>query len=176
MDFRKRGFRGKRNRINQGIRETEVQVIDSEGKNLGTLGIERALEVAQSEDLDLVEVSANSSPPTCRIMDYGKYRFEQNKKRRRSQKNIKRIHVKEIKFRPATGEMDYQTKLRKLQEFIQNGDKIKIVLRFRGREMVHRDLGEKMLSRVREDMSAVAKVEQDLKFEGKILHMVMAPK
>jgi len=135
-----------------------------------------AIELARSVGLDLVEVSPNAEPPVCRIMDFGKYLFEQNKKAQTSKRKQKQVHVKEIKFRPGTDEGDYKVKLRKLVQFLENGDKTKVTLRFRGREMAHQELGARLLARVRGDLEEYAIVEQMPQMEGRQMIMVMAPK
>jgi translation initiation factor IF-3 len=135
-----------------------------------------AIELAKNVGLDLVEVSPNAEPPVCRIMDFGKYLFEQNKKAQTSKRKQKQVHVKEIKFRPGTDEGDYQVKLRKLVQFLENGDKTKVTLRFRGREMAHQELGANLLVRVRADLEEYAVVEQMPQMEGRQMIMVMAPK
>jgi translation initiation factor IF-3 len=138
--------------------------------------LRQAIELAKSVGLDLVEVSPNAEPPVCRVMDFGKYLFEQNKKAQTSKRKQKQVHVKEIKFRPGTEEGDYKIKLRKLIEFLEYGDKTKITLRFRGREMAHQELGAKLLARVRGDLEEYAVVEQMPQLEGRQMIMVMAPK
>ena len=135
-----------------------------------------ALDLAAGKGLDLVEVSPNAEPPVCRVMDYGKYVFEQNKKTHAAKKKTKQIQIKEVKFRPGTDEGDYQVKLRNLVKFLTNGDKAKVTLRFRGREMAHRDLGAKLLERVRDDLAELGSVEQFPKMEGRQMTMVLAPK
>lgn len=135
-----------------------------------------AIELAKGVSLDLVEVSPNAEPPVCRIMDFGKYLFEQNKKAQTSKRKQKQVHVKEIKFRPGTDEGDYQVKLRKLVEFLEYGDKTKVTLRFRGREMAHQELGTKLLARVRNDLEEYGTVEQMPQMEGRQMIMVIAPK
>ncbi len=140
------------------------------------MSIESALEIAMDGGLDLVEVSPMAEPPVCRVMDFGKYLFEQNKKAQSAKRKQKQVHVKEIKFRPGTEESDYQIKLRKLVDFLENGDKTKVTLRFRGREMAHQELGANLLARVREDLDAIAIVEQMPQLEGRQMIMVMAPK
>lgn len=137
---------------------------------------EEALALAAGANLDLVEVSPNAEPPVCRIMDFGKYLFEQKKKQNSNKKKQKIIHVKEIKFRPGTDEGDYQIKLRNLVKFLENGDKAKITLRFRGREMAHRELGAQMLERIKKDLEELAVVEQFPKMEGRQMVMIMAPR
>ncbi len=140
------------------------------------MDLERAIELATEASLDLVEVSPNAEPPVCRIMDFGKYQFEQNKKAHESKRKTKQTQIKEVKFRPGTEEGDYQVKLRNLVRFLSQGDKAKITLRFRGREMAHQELGVKLLKRVEADLSELATVEQFPKLEGRQLIMVMAPK
>ena len=137
---------------------------------------EKAIEMAFDNDMDLVEVSPNADPPVCRIMDFGKYLFEQNKKAHAGRKKQKQIHVKEVKFRPGTEENDYQVKLQKLVRFLQHGDKAKVTLRFRGREMAHQELGVKLLKRVENDLEELAIVEQFPKMEARQLVMLMTPK
>ena len=135
-----------------------------------------ALEIAKEVALDLVEVSPMAEPPVCRVMDFGKYLFELNKKAQTAKRKQKQVHVKEIKFRPGTDEGDYQIKLRKLREFLEIGDKTKVTLRFRGREMAHQELGAQLLARVREDLDEMAVVEQMPQLEGRQMIMVLAPK
>ena len=166
----------KRVRRNEEIDATEVRVIDSEGEQAGVMPLGDAIELAKNEGLDLVEVSPNAEPPVCRVMDFGKYLFEQNKKAQTSRRKQKQVHVKEIKFRPGTDEGDYQVKLRKLVQFLENGDKTKVTLRFRGREMAHQELGANLLARVRGDLEEYAIVEQMPQMEGRQMIMVMAPK
>jgi translation initiation factor IF-3 len=137
---------------------------------------DEAIEMAYDNDMDLVEVSPNADPPVCRIMDFGKYLFEQNKKAHAARKKQKQIHVKEVKFRPGTEEHDYQIKLQNLVRFLTQGDKAKVTLRFRGREMAHQELGVKLLKRVESDLEELAIVEQFPKMEGRQLVMVMTPK
>ncbi len=166
----------KRVRRNEEIDAQEVRVIDAEGEQAGVMPLAEGIELAKSVGLDLVEVSPNAEPPVCRVMDFGKYLFEQNKKAQTSKRKQKQVHVKEIKFRPGTDEGDYQVKLRKLVQFLENGDKTKVTLRFRGREMAHQDLGANLLARVRGDLEEYATVEQMPQMEGRQMIMVMAPK
>jgi translation initiation factor IF-3 len=135
-----------------------------------------ALEKAQQAGLDLVEVSPNATPPVCRIMDFGKYRFENSKKQQASKKKQKRTQIKEIKFRPRTEEGDYQVKLRKLRTFLENGDKTKVTMRYRGREFAHQELGMKLLKRVEADLEDIANVEQMPNMEGRQMVMMLGPK
>ena len=151
-------------------------MIDASGEQAGVMPLEAAIELARKNGLDLVEVSPMVDPPVCRIMDFGKYLFGQNKKAQSSKRKQKQVHVKEIKFRPGTEESDYQIKLRKLVSFLNNGDKTKVTLRFRGREMAHKELGENLLTRVRKDLDDIAMVEQMPELEGRQMIMVMAPK
>ena len=140
------------------------------------MSLEDALNMALEADMDLVEVSPDASPPVCRIMDYGKFLFEENKKRHAAKKKQKQIHVKEVKFRPGTEKGDYQVKLRNLTRFLTNGDKTKVTLRFRGREMAHQELGLQLLKRVEEDLNEIGTVEQFPRLEGRQMVMVIAPK
>jgi len=140
------------------------------------VSIDDALQRAENAELDLVEVSGNSDPPVCRIMDYGKYKFEQSKKAQAARKKQKQIQVKEIKFRPGTEEGDYQVKLKNLLKFLEEGDKAKITIRFRGREMAHRERGGDVLERLENDLQDIATIEQRPKMEGRQMSMVLAPK
>lgn len=153
-----------------------MRVIDSTGKQAGVMSLAEALEIARAGGLDLVEVSPTADPPVCRVMDFGKYLFELNKKAQSAKRKQKQVHVKEIKFRPGTDEGDYRIKLRKLMEFLQGGDKTKVTLRFRGREMAHQELGARLLARVRDDLNEIGVVEQMPQLEGRQMIMVMAPK
>ena len=152
-----------------------MRVIDENGDQLGILPTEEALERAFGVDLDLVEISPTAVPPVCRVMDYGKFKFEESKKAHDARKRQTRIQVKEVKFRPGTDEGDYQVKLRNLTRFLDEGNKAKVTLRFRGREMAHRDLGYKLLKRVEDDLSDYGTVEQHPLMEGRQMVMVMAP-
>lgn len=154
----------------------EVRLISAEGAQIGVVAIEKALETAVEAGLDLVEISPNVSPPVCKIMDHGRFKFEANKKQNAGRKKQKTAQLKEIKFRPGTEDGDYQVKLRNLVKFLENGDKTKITLRFRGREMAHRELGAKLLKRVEEDLAELGTVEQFPKLEGRQMVMVIAPK
>ena len=161
--------------MNEDIVNPQVRLIDAEGENVGVVATDEALRIASEADLDLVEISPNAEPPVCRVMDYGKYKFEQNKKAHQAKKKQKQIHVKEIKFRPGTEESDYQVKLRKLIEFLEDGDKTKITIRYRGREMQHQELGAQLLDRIENDLSEYGDVEQRPKLEGRQLVMVLSP-
>lgn len=163
-------------RINEEINVPQVRLIGAKGEMMGVLPTREALKLAEEMELDLVEVAPQAAPPVCRIMDYGKYLFEESKKRQAAKKKQKQIQVKELKFRPTTEEADYQVKLRKLIEFLAEGDKAKITLRFRGREMMHQELGMKLLKRVEADLAEVSVVEQFPKMEGRLMVMVLGPK
>jgi translation initiation factor IF-3 len=163
-------------RINEEIRVREVQLIDAEGTNHGNTPIQTALEMAQSSGLDLVEIAPNSSPPVCKILDYGKYKYQAQKKAAEARKNQKVVEVKEVKLRPMIDEHDYDVKMRAMQRFFSEGDKVKVTLRFRGREMAHQELGYKLLDRVRNDTATIAKIEQSAKFEGRQMVMILAPR
>ena len=143
---------------------------------MGLVSPEKALELSEEAGLDLVEISPNASPPVCKIMDYGKYKYEQQKRESEARKNQKIIEVKEIKFRPGTDTHDYEVKMRSVTKFLEKGDKVKITMRFRGREMAHQELGVNVLNRVREDTDEVAKIEAFPKLEGRQMIMVIAPK
>ena len=146
------------------------------GDKLGVITLAEAKQLAYDANMDLVEVSPNADPPVCKVMDYGKYQFEQNKKQQAAKKKQKQIQIKEIKFRPGTEEGDYQVKLRNLTKFLEEGNKTKITIRFRGREMAHREIGMDMLKRLEKDLEELAAVEQFPKFEGRQMVMVMAPR
>ncbi|MGB6602774.1 MAG: translation initiation factor IF-3 [Steroidobacteraceae bacterium] len=166
----------KRVRRNDEISAPQLRVIAADGSQAGVMSRYEALQMASSAELDLVEVSPTAEPPVVRIMDYGKFLFEQNKKAHSAKRKQKQIQVKEVKFRPGTGEADYQIKLRNLTRFLTEGDKAKVTLRFRGREMVHQDIGRKLLDRVSTDLAPHSVVEQNPLMEGKQMVMVFAPK
>ena len=151
-------------------------MINGKGEQLGILDIDQAVEMAADVGLDLVEVSPNAEPPVCRVMDFGKYQYEQKKQKSDAKKKQKRTHVKMIKYRPGTEEADYQIKFKNLVKFIDNGDKVKVVIWFRGREVQHRELGMEMLDRIEIDCEEFAVVEQRAKLEGRQLGMMLAPK
>jgi len=165
-----------RARINHQITIPEVRLIDADGEQVGIVSTKEALRAAEESGLDLVEISPTAKPPVCRIMDYGKYLFEISKKQAEAKKKQKQIQVKELKFRPTTEEGDYQVKLRNLIRFLEHGDKVKITLRFRGREVAHQDLGMKILERLQQDTAEFGVVEQQAKREGRQLLMVLSPK
>lgn len=150
-------------------------MIDQEGEQVGVVSLEEANSIASTASMDLVEISPNADPPVCRIMDYGKFRFEESKKLQTAKKKQKQTQVKEIKFRPGTDIGDYNIKLRKLVSFLENGDRTKVTLRFRGREMAHQELGLQLLQRVKADLEEYGTVEQEPKMEGRLMVMVLAP-
>ena len=154
----------------------QVRLIGADGEQVGVVPTSEALETAAEAELDLVEVSPNAEPPVCRIMDYGKFKFEQSKKLQAARKKQKQIQIKEVKFRPGTDEGDYQVKLRNLIRFLSEGDKAKITLRFRGRERAHQELGLKLLQRVEADLEEFGLVEQRPRMEGRQMVMVLGPK
>jgi|TARA_B100001996_G_scaffold101518_1_gene76124 translation initiation factor IF-3 len=162
--------------MNSRINAEEVRLIASNGDQVGVVDTVKALELAKNEDLDLVEIVPNQKPPVCRIMDYGKYKFEQSKKAHSAKKKQKITQVKEIKFRPNTEEADYQVKLKSLIKFLTGGDKAKITMRFRGREIAHQVIGRDFLDRIQKDLDEYGIVEQIPSFEGRQMVMVMAPK
>ena len=154
----------------------EIRVIGAGGEQVGILSREAALQMAQEVGMDLVEISPTAVPPVCRIMDFGKFLFESSKKAHAAKRKQKQIQVKEVKFRPGTEEGDYQIKLRNLLKFLGSGDKAKVTLRFRGREMAHQEIGARLLQRVRQDLETVGTVEQFPRIEGRQMIMIIAPK
>jgi translation initiation factor IF-3 len=163
-------------RINQEIRSREVQLIDSTGDNKGVVDFQTAMGMAEAAGLDLVEIAPNSSPPVCKILDYGKYKYQAQKKAAEARKKQKIVEVKEIKLRPMIDDHDYDVKMRSMKRFFEEGDKVKITLRFRGRELAHQELGFKLLDRVKTDVGLLAKVESEPRFEGRQMTMVLAPR
>ena len=164
-----------KNRINSDIDVDQVRLIGSEGQQLGIMPTSAAIEAAVGEELDLVELQPNAVPPVCRLMDYGKHLFELKKKLTQSKKKQKQVQIKELKYRPGIEDGDYQVKLRNLKRFLEHGDKVKITLRFRGREMAHQELGMKTLERIIEDTKDIGTAEQMPKMEGRQLVMVIGP-
>jgi len=171
----KQETKGRRPNINENITAPEVRLIGSKGDQVGIVSLEDAFKVAEDESLDLVEIAPDSEPPVCRIMDYGKHVFEEKKKKAEQKKKQKQSQVKEIKFRPGTEKGDYDVKLRSLIRFLGDGDKAKISLRFRGREMAHQNLGMDLLKRIEKDLEEYGSVEQYPKMEGRQMIMVLAP-
>lgn len=163
-------------RINEQIRVKEVRLIDENGENVGVVSSKDALERAFKAGLDLIEISPNADPPVCKISDFGKYKYELQKKRAEMRKKQKVIEIKEVKIRPMIDENDYQVKLRSMKRFIGEGNKVKITLRYRGRELSHIELGKKLLDRICEDLKEEAKVDFHPKMEGKQMIMILAPK
>jgi len=166
----------KQHRVNDKIRAREIRLIGNEGEQLGVFSGKDALERAQQDGLDLVEISPNANPPVCRLMDYGKFIFEQKKKKAEAKKKQHIVHIKELKFRPGIEEEDYRVKTRKLINFIEKGDKVKISIRYRGREMAHSEIGIQLLKRIEKEVADIAVVEQAAKFEGRQAIMVVGPK
>lgn len=162
--------------MNFRIRAKEVRAIDENGNQLGVITIQEAMKRAEDAGLDLVEVAPQAVPPVCRIMDYSRYKYEQEKKEKEAHKKQKVIHLKEIRFGPKIGEHDYQFKLRYLQDFLKRGDKVKVTMMFRGREMAHVDLGRKVLDRLASDISAIGEIEGAPSLEGRFLNMIIRAK
>jgi len=163
-------------RINEEIRAREVHLIDKDGHNLGNMTVPEALAKAQEAGLDLVEISPNATPPVVKILDFGKYKYQEQKKQAEARKKQKVVEVKEIKFRPMIDDHDYQVKMRSMERFFEEGDKVKVTLRFRGREMAHQELGTRLLNRVKDDTTKLAKVESEPRVEGRQMVMVLAPR
>jgi translation initiation factor IF-3 len=163
-------------RVNEDIRAAQVRLIDEEGEMIGVMSARDAVARAYSVGLDLLEISPNADPPVCKILDFGKFKYEQQKKRNEAKKKQKVIEIKEVKVRPNIDENDYNVKMRAMKSFIEEGDKVKVTLRFRGREMAHQDLGIKVLERIRADMDALTKVEQMPKLENRQMVMVLTPR
>ncbi len=162
--------------MNETIDDRTIRLIDETGENVGVVATAEALDRATNVGLDLVEVSPNADPPVCKIMDFGKYKYEEQKRKSEARKKQKIIDVKEIKMRPNIDQHDYDVKMRSINRFLDDGDKVKVTMRFRGREMVHQDLGLKLLQKVRDELEEVAKVEQFPRLEGRQMTMVMAPR
>ncbi len=163
-------------RSNEDIEATEVQLITEDGDNLGVVPFEDAMERAQNVALDLVEISPNAKPPVCKILDLGKYKYQAQKKAAEARKKQKTFDVKEIKMRPNIDTHDYDVKMRNMRRFFEHGDKVKVTLRFRGREMAHQELGAQLLQRVKDETDGIAKVESEPKLEGRQMIMVLAPR
>ncbi|HLR54471.1 MAG TPA: translation initiation factor IF-3 [Pseudogracilibacillus sp.] len=161
--------------VNEKIRAKEVRLIDSNGDQLGVKSRNEALQIAQTRELDLVLVAPGAKPPVCRIMDYGKYRFEQQKKEKEARKKQRVINVKEVRFSPGIGEHDFNTKLKQAQKFLEKGDKVKAAVRFRGRAITHKDLGREVLNRLADELKEVAVIESKPKMEGRQMFMMLGP-
>jgi len=162
-------------RVNEHIKAPEIRLIGAEGENLDVVTPARAMVLAEEAGLDLVEISPNANPPVCKIMDFGKFKYEQQKRESEARKKQKTIEVKEVKFRPNTDTHDYEVKMRNVFKFLENGDKVKVTLRFRGREMAHQNLGRELLERVAEDTKEAGKVENMPKMEGRQMVMMIGP-
>ncbi|MGJ8617077.1 MAG: translation initiation factor IF-3 [Sulfitobacter sp.] len=162
-------------RVNENIRSPEIRLIGADGENAGVVTPSRAMEMAEEAGLDLVEISPNANPPVCKIMDFGKFKYETQKREAEARKKQKIIEIKEVKFRPNTDTNDYDVKMRNVFKFLENGDKVKITLRFRGREMAHQNLGRELLERVAEDTKDAGKVENFPKMEGRQMVMLIGP-
>jgi translation initiation factor IF-3 len=162
--------------VNDQIRGCDVRLIGADGENIGVVSSTKAQELAKDSGLDLVEISPNATPPVCKILDYGKFKYEQQKKASAARKNQKTQEVKEIKMRPGIDVHDYQTKMKKIHEFIDSGDKVKVTIRFRGRELAHQELGMQVLSRISDEMEDEAKIEARPKLENRQMFMVIAPR
>ncbi|MGL4310054.1 MAG: translation initiation factor IF-3 [Paracoccaceae bacterium] len=162
--------------MNDRIRAPEIRLIGADGENVGVVTPARAMQMAEEAGLDLVEISPTAVPPVCKIMDFGKFKYEQQKREAEARKNQKIIEIKEIKFRPGTDSHDYDVKMRSIGKFLDGGDKVKVTLRFRGREMAHQQLGLELLNRVADDIKEIGKIESMPKLEGKQMVMMIAPK
>ncbi|HEY6942435.1 translation initiation factor IF-3 [Dokdonella sp.] len=166
----------KPNRRNHEIRVPRVRVIGPEGEQVGILSRDEALAMAQDAGMDLVEIQPNADPPVCRIMDFGKFKFDAQKKAHAAKKKQKQVEIKELKFRPVTDVGDYQIKMRNLRRFLEEGDKVKITIRFRGREMTHQELGRAMVDKITAEIAEEAVIEQYPRMEGRLMVMMIAPK
>lgn len=165
----------RKERINNEIRAQQVRLIGADGEQLGIVKTSEALRIADDAELDLVEIAVQGDTPICKVMDYGKYQFQQQKKLAEAKKKQKQIQVKELKFRPGTEEGDYQVKLRNLKRFLEEGDRVKVIVWFRGREITHKELGLKVLERVQADVEGLGTVDQMPKLEGRQLNMMVIP-
>lgn len=163
-------------RINDEITVTEVRLVDENGEMKGVVAIQKALELAEEAGLDLVEVSPNAEPPVCKILDYGKFKYEQQKKAAEARKKQKIIDIKEVKIRPGIEKHDYEVKMRNARRFLENGDKVKVTMRFRGREMAHQEIGLNLLKQMEEELVEISVIELAPKLEGRMMIMVLAPR
>ncbi len=162
-------------RYNNRINSSDVQVIDSDGENLGVLNLQEAIKKAKNKGLDLIEIAANVKPPVCKIMDIGKYKYDQQKKASKAKKNQKKVELKEIKLRPVTEVHDYTFKIKNALKFLAKGDKVKFTIKFKGRELQHKNLGDDLMDKIKVDMENVGKIELQPKFDGKQMIMVVQP-
>jgi len=174
--YREVKFIARDHRINENIRVKEIRVVDEDGKQLGVLQTREALRLAEEKQLDLVEIAPQAKPPVCRIMDYGKFKFEQSKREKEARKNQRIINMKEVKLRPNIDDHDFEVKAKNAIRFLKDGDKVKLTIMFRGRQIVHPDLGKKLLLRMAEQVTELANVERQPKLEGKNMIMILAPK
>lgn len=165
----------KTHRVNEEISSQEIRLIGVEGEQVGVIGVPAALQMAEAAGFDLVEIAPTANPPVCRIMDYGKFKYQEAKKAHEARQKQKQVQVKEVKLRPGTDENDYQIKLRNMLRFLEEGDKVKVTLRFRGREMAHQEFGMRQLERVQSDLESSGQVEQMPKMEGRQMVMTVAP-
>jgi translation initiation factor IF-3 len=163
-------------RVNEDIRVPQVRLIDQDGEMVGVMSARDAVQRAYAVGLDLLEISPNAEPPVCKIVDFGKFKYEQQKKKNEAKKKQKVVEIKEVKVRPNIDENDYQVKMRAMKSFIEEGDKVKVTLRFRGREMAHQDIGIRVLERIRTEMEAATKVEQMPRMENRQMVMVLSPR
>ncbi|MED0678128.1 MULTISPECIES: translation initiation factor IF-3 [Aneurinibacillus] len=162
--------------VNEEIRAREVRLIDTDGQQIGIVSLREALRLAQEKDLDLVNMAPNAKPPVCRIMDYGKFRYEQQKKEKEARKNQKVVDVKEVRLSPTIEEHDFQTKLRNTVKFLENGNKVKLTIRFRGRAITHAELGQQVMEKLAKEVEHISTVERKPKIEGRSMIMILAPK
>lgn len=162
--------------INEEIHDKEVRLISSDGEQLGVMPLDEAMSKATAEDLDLVKISPNANPPVCKLMDYGKYRFEQTKREKEAKKNQRVVEIKEVRMSPGIDVNDFNVKLRNAQRFLAEGNRVKVTVRFRGREMAHTDIGRRLLQKFAEDCSEVAAMDKEPKLEGRHMHMFLSPK
>ena len=178
-DFKKNFFQRRNKsfgpRYNNRINSSEVQVIDSDGQNLGILNLQEAISKAKKEGFDLIEIAPNAKPPVCKIMDIGKYKYDQQKKASKAKKNQKKVELKEIKLRPVTEIHDYTFKIKNAQKFLSKGDKVKFTIKFKGRELQHVNLGNELMDKIKADMENIGKIELQPKFDGKQMIMVVQP-
>ncbi|MDP2913541.1 MAG: translation initiation factor IF-3 [Candidatus Omnitrophota bacterium] len=163
-------------RINTRIRAREVRVVGEEGEQLGVMDIQEALKKSEEAGLDLVEVAPTAVPPVCRIIDYSKYKYEQEKREKEARKKQKIVHIKEIRMGPKIGEHDYQFKMKNLEDFLRRGDKVKVTMMFKGREMAHVDLGRKVLDRLASEISSIGEIEESPRLDGRFINMVIRAK
>ena len=175
QNYFQRRTKSKGPRYNNRITSSEVQVITTEGENLGVLNLQEAISKAKEEGLDLIEIAPNASPPVCKIMDMGKFKYDQQKKANKAKKKQKKVEIKEIKLRPVTEVHDYTFKIKNAKKFLEKGDKVKFTIKFKGRELQHSHLGNELMDKIKQDMQKIGKVELQPKFDGKQMIMVIQP-